>query len=49
MPASGSTTHATPIPMTANARPRTPSSVRVAATRPVRERALKGFCGTRPG
>src|SRR5712691_5147675 len=48
MPASGSTTHPTPIPMTANARPRTPSSVRVAATRPVRERALKGFCGTRP-
>src|SRR6266704_2962510 len=48
MPASGSTTHPTPIPMAANARPRTPSSVRVEATRPVRERALKGFCGTRP-
>src|SRR6266498_5192902 len=49
MPASGSTTHPTPIPMTANAKPRTPSSVRVEATRPVRERALKGFCGARPG
>src|SRR6266508_4600933 len=48
MPARGPAIHATTIPMTAKAKPRTPSRARVEATRPVGERALKGFCGARP-